>query len=339
MIFHGIAESLRSKKTRIIFQVLGIILFIYILIRVDLSAVLKSFTKIKPLEVGIILIILVTFTFIKGLRWKILLAGQGKSVSMLRSFSVYSAGLYLGVITPGRVGDFIKSLYLINRGFSFGKALFSSLVDRIFDLIFLVLIGYISFMFFPGIFKNQILVSTLILIFTIIAVLVFFWRRDILFRIAKNFTSLILPSTLGSKMDQIISEVLDEFETLSLSSIIGIILLTFGAWALHYLTFIVFANILSIEMSVSVLIVTVSAAIFTALIPVSISGLGTRELVLIFIFNRIGLTREAAVAFSFSFIIVYIIQSTIGMICWLTGPFHSRDLLSITHAKDNLPKY
>ena len=329
MTFDSLVNSLRSKKVRIAFQLLGLLLFIVILIRVDLSEVLQYFGYLDFTDGLIILAVLVTFTFVKGLRWRLLVSGQGLEISRFRAFSIYSAGLYLGIVTPGRVGDFIKSLYLINRGYPAGKSIFSSLVDRMLDLIFLVVIGYISLLFFPGIFRNQYLLSTLILVLTLMIAILLFWRRDLVSKAAKKFTSIIFPSKIVDKTDKAITDVLGEFETLDKVSSAGVLLLTVAGWILHFFTFIYFVRILSIDISIPLLIASVSAAIFTAILPVSLFGLGTRELVLIVIFGSIGLSREAAVAFSFSFILVYIVQSVIGMICWLTGPFHSEDLSRI----------
>jgi hypothetical protein len=67
---------------------------------------------------------------------------------------------------------------------------------------------------------------------------------------------------------------------------------------------------------------SISAAIFVGLIPISISGIGTRDFVLIMIFSRVGLTEEQAVTFSLTFIGVYIIIGLAGLVCWLSAPFN-----------------
>lgn len=317
---------LGGRKIRILFQILGALLFILILVRVDLSEVLAHFANLTLADGCILAAILMSFTFVKGLRWRLIVSRQGLRMSPARAFIIYSASLYLGAVTPGRVGDFIKSLYLINRGLSAGKSIFSCLVDRMFDIIFLVIIGYTSLLFFPGLFKDQYLISTAVLIVTAIVVVYLFWKRAIVSKVLNKFASAVFPSRLIEKSDRAVADLLGEFDTLDKSTAAGILFYTILAWILHYTTFIYFAHILSIDISVPLLIVIVSAAIFTALIPVSLSGLGTRELVMIVIFTNIGQTREAAVAFSFSFILVYIVQSVIGMICWLAGPLHSGSL-------------
>lgn len=335
MKLSGAAKFLQGKKSRIAMQAIGLVLFIYILIRIDLSKALASFSGISYTEVAIVVSMLILITFIKAIRWRLIVLGQGTEIPALRSFSLYYAGLYLGFITPGKVGDFIKSLYLINTGMPVSRAVFSSLVDRLADVIFLVLIGYISLLFFPGIFSNQSIISTSILVITAVAALTLFWRRDILTKIIKQFAEYVLPPKLSFGMDKALSGFLGEFDTLNARSSVIIILLTLTGWFFQYLIFFVFAKVLSINISIFVLVASVSAAIFTSMIPISISGLGTRELVLIFIFHKIGLSREAAVAFSFSFIIVAIIQCAIGLMFWLTGPFYPEDLKSITEEEEN----
>jgi uncharacterized protein (TIRG00374 family) len=313
---------LGTRWVKVLFQALGVALFIIILTRVDVREVARSYRRMSPTHAGLGIMLLFLLTLIKAVRWKKIVAAQGRAVPLGRAFRIYAASLYLGVVTPGHIGDFAKSLYLMNAGLSAGKALFSSVVDRFFDIVFLVVIGYTSLLFFPGIFTNQLSVSSLLLGIVLLATVAFFWRRDILLRFMKRFVSGMPGSNFRTNVERMITEGLGEFEKLKRGVAAHIALLTLFAWIAHYLFFIVFADGLMLGVSVPVVVVCVSAAIFTALLPVSLSGLGTRDLVLILIFGKVGLSREAAVTFSFSFILVYLIQGLTGLVCWLTAPFH-----------------
>ena len=318
-------KLLSTKWVKILFQALGVALFVIILTRVDVREIARSYRRMSLLHGALGIMLLFLLTLIKAFRWKKIVAAQGRAVPLGRAFRIYAASLYLGVVTPGHIGDFAKSLYLMNAGLSAGRALFSSVVDRFFDIVFLVVIGYTSLLFFPGIFKNQLSVSSLLLGIVLLAIAAFFWRRDILLRFMKRFVSGMPGSNFRTNVDKIITEGLGEFEKLKRGAAAHIALLTLFAWIAHYLFFIVFADALMLGVSVPVIIVCVSAAIFTALLPVSLSGLGTRDLVLILIFGKVGFSREAAVTFSFSFILVYLIQGLTGLICWLTAPFDFKE--------------
>ena len=62
------------------------------------------------------------------------------------------SSIYIGFVTPGRLGEFVKAVYLkSDKGLSLSKGMSSVLVDRLFDLYLLIILGLI------GIWKFDIL--------------------------------------------------------------------------------------------------------------------------------------------------------------------------------------
>ncbi len=313
-----------SKWVQILFQAVGVALFAVILTRVDLGKIWIAYRHIKLSHALSGIALLFVLTLLKSLRWRRIVSSQGIEVPVFMAFRIYAASLYLGVVTPGHIGDFAKSLYLAGRGMATGKAIFSSLADRLFDIVFLAVIGYASLLFFPGIFTNQLLMSSVLLALVAIAVAALACRREFLKRFVRKFISGMPNRGIRASIDRIATESIGDFGLLGIRTSAIAALLTLAAWTAHYLFFIIFAKALGLEASVPVLIVSVSAAVFVSLIPVSLSGLGTRDLALILIFSRAGLSREAAVTFSFAFILVYLIQGFTGLLCWLSVPLHSK---------------
>ncbi len=313
-----------SRWVRILFQAIGVALFAAILTRVDLRKIWNAYRHIRVSEALAGIALLYVLTLLKSLRWRRIVSTQGAEVPVFMSFRIYAASLYLGVLTPGHIGDFAKSFYLAGRGMTAGKAIFSSLADRLFDIVFLAAIGYASLLFFPGIFANQLLMSSVLLALVATAVAALFCRREFLTRFVRRFLSGMPDWGIRASIDRIATECIGEFGLLGIRTGAIAALLTLGAWTAHYLFFIIFAKALGLGASIPVLIVSVSAAVFVSLIPVSLSGLGTRDLALILIFGRAGLSREAAVTFSFAFILVYIIQGFTGLLCWMSVPIGLR---------------
>jgi uncharacterized protein (TIRG00374 family) len=66
------------------------------------------------------------------------------------SYLIYMGSLFWGTVTPGRVGDFMKVLYLKrDRAMSIGKGMSSVLVDRVFDLYILLILGCLGLLIHP----------------------------------------------------------------------------------------------------------------------------------------------------------------------------------------------
>ncbi|OQX82835.1 MAG: hypothetical protein B6D63_07100 [Candidatus Latescibacteria bacterium 4484_7] len=313
---------LKNRKiANLAFRTIGIALFAYILSRVNLGNVFRQFRNADPRILLLAAAAEAMLIITKSIRWKMIAAIQGIDIPMRKSLAAYTASLYFGIITPGRIGDFAKSYYLINSGIGIGKSIFSSLLDRIFDLIFLVIAGYISLLFFPDIIKNQLLVSSLLVLFVALTIAILFWRRNLIVKLIRRFISGLRLPRVGQKVSDLTDEMLDDFGLLTAKQVFGLILLTIIAWSFHYTFFILSAHSLGINASTGMMLISISAAIFVSLIPISIAGVGTRDLVLIMIFSRIGLSRDQAISFSFTFIIVYILVGLAGLICWFMSPF------------------
>jgi len=317
-------RTLGTRTVRILFQAVGVALFIVILAKVDRRQVWNAYRSIDLASAALGVILLFLLTLLKSLRWRRIVGVQNVRVPLWMAFRVYAASLYLGVVTPGHIGDLAKSFYLTGRGMPVGKAVFSSVADRLFDVVFLVVVGYGSLLLFPGIFRNQLLMSSLVLVLVASAVAALSWRRDLLMRFVRACMPGKGGSGIGASLARGIDESIGEFGLLSGGTLAAASALTIAAWLCHYLFFIIFAGALGLGAPVSLLVVSVSIAVFVSLVPVSISGLGTRDLVLILVFARAGLSKEAAVAFSFSFILVYILQGLVGLACWLTVPLQWR---------------
>ena len=106
-------EVPKNKILKLVFQIVGIALFVVILSRVDLKSVRDSFSGLSIMHMVGTVLILLSFTLVKAMRWRAIVRMQGGEIRPARAFAIYSSALYLGFLTPGRLGDFIKSIYLI----------------------------------------------------------------------------------------------------------------------------------------------------------------------------------------------------------------------------------
>jgi glycosyltransferase 2 family protein len=78
--------------------------------------------------------------WLKSSRWQFLLALQNKTIRNGQVFLICMSALFVGVITPGRFGEFVKAIYLNQASItSISHVFYSVLVDRFCDLCLLFL--------------------------------------------------------------------------------------------------------------------------------------------------------------------------------------------------------
>jgi uncharacterized protein (TIRG00374 family) len=97
--------------------------------------------------------------------------------------------------------------------------------------------------------------------------------------------------------------------------------LTFAFWAgIVFLAFTV-TRVLAIDVSSGFVALMMPIVTLVEIIPISVSGIGTREAAVIFFFSAVGIGSAEAVAFS----IMYLIAGTyltalVGFAAWLANP-------------------
>ncbi len=294
------------------FALLGIILW-----RVDISTfgeVLSS-AQVGPLAAafGVSLLSI----FVKASRWRGMLAALDFSYRRHRATMVYLAGIYIGIATPGRLGELARVLY-IKRDFkaSAGLGLSSVVLDRIFDLYVLMAAGLIaSFRFeLAGSLSAVFLVGVVALLGAPLMLLNP--------RFGRWFTRRILARAMRKKFGQVLSEGADDFFA-GLESMLSIRLvwwglLTVAAYLLFFWSGYLIATSLGIEIGMVDAALTLGLANLLSLVPITVAGVGTRDAVFVFAFAFLALTPTHALAFSALVLLVfYIGGGAMGFACFL----------------------
>lgn len=251
-----------------------------------------------------------------------MLGTQSIQYNLKDSFIVYLAGIYAGIVTPGRLGEFIKAVYLkADKGISLSKGMSSVLVDRLFDLYLLIILGLI------GIWKFDILgelsnTSLLLLFILILSPLVILNKR-----LMGNVIGLIYKSVIKKKA-QLRNKIEENFEDFynGVKQLVNFKLI-FSAFLtlLSYSVFFIQCYMIAIAMGISVNFITIT--LFMAIsnlisfIPISVAGLGTRDATLIYLFSLIDLSPELAVSYAFLvFITFFVCGGLMGAVAWWIKP-------------------
>ena len=248
---------------------------------------------------------------LKATRWKYILETQRICIPVGRVFRYYYASIFWGIITPGRIGEGVKILYLANENVSSGRASLSVVLDRLFDLgPVLILTGIGTAIIFDKL--KWFILTTAVLGF--ILLMIYSIRNRLRFSAICYRLSSFLPSQYRATVLQFVDEFRDDIKNLSFSK--AILLSTFSCliWFAYSFPFLVLANDLGIKASPFFIFNGVLCASVIAMVPISIGGLGTRDAFFLSYFGQIGIPNESSVLFSFMFIYMYLFNIAVGFI-------------------------
>jgi hypothetical protein len=232
---------------------------------------------------------------------------------------MYGAGLYLGILTPGRMGEIAKALYLKKDGYSMGKSLVSAVLDRLTDFTFLLAFLLFGSLFFLTLFQKQVLIFVLGIIIAIILFVV-----SLKIGLAKWFLNKIFQIFIPLKYQKSwkinFQDFINDLKIYKLKHYVVIFLITIFSWAFYYLQMYLLARGVGLNIPFLYLAISVTVAGFITLIPVSISGIGTRDAALIILFSPFLIAKEQIIAYSTLILLMVAWGALIGLICWLIKP-------------------
>ncbi len=315
------AHICMQKNLKKYLRLQGIIVFGIILWRIDLKSVYNILrnSRLEYLAGGLLLVVVILA--VKSLRWRYLMHLQGINFSHWDTFLMFSAGIFWGVLTPARVGELSKSLYLTKRGYSLGKASASVVYDRLIDIFVLLLIGYGSMMASLSVIEKK--ATYLVIILGLLAGIAIglFLHTGSRERLRRFFFQILMPKVGQGKLKLNIDEFFESLQDYKLRHMTYPLALTVLSRFVYFLITFIFAKSLSIPISFIYNVVCVSFSTFIAMLPISVAGLGTRDATLILLFSLVGLSKERAVGFAATILLMSVVAGTIGFFAWLKRPY------------------
>lgn len=130
------------SKFKIISLLLGLGILSLLIYLSDWRDVIRNIgnADLAYIAAGILLTFLLML--LKALRWRFLLRKVGIDLPIRKAWYILMAGLFISNLTPGRIGEPVRSYILKRReGTAFSKSLPSVLVERMFDILAIILLA------------------------------------------------------------------------------------------------------------------------------------------------------------------------------------------------------
>jgi uncharacterized protein (TIRG00374 family) len=304
--------------------VIGILLFVFILSRLNLGYYKTLIAGINLSGIlailAAILLLYLPILALSPYRWQRLMRRQGIYYSFWQTFLMYDASVYIGLFTPGRVGEVSRVFYL-KKEHSVGRALVSIILDRLADVVFLLLFGYFSMFLFLDILKKEVLLFGVIISALLLLVILLWKSRLPKFFLKKAFYYFV-PKKYQDLWKINFQDFFRDFKIYKSGDYVFLFFLTLVNWSVYYFVVYLFAREIGIsQVPVLYFFSTLAVVSLTALLPISIMGLGTRDAVLLAMFSLFKVPAELTIAVSMFILFLTFFTSAIGLFCWLKKPF------------------
>jgi uncharacterized protein (TIRG00374 family) len=286
----------------------------------DLRVVFSIIVDADPVPLLLSLVMVVPFVLLKAMRWKYLLRMQGFDYDFGNCTLAYLSSMYLGLVTPGRIGDFVKVLYLKkDGGIPISKGLSSVVVDRLFDLLILLCMAFTGVIALALSWNILLIILFFLLLFVLI---LFIFTNELAGRTIMNILyKVILPKKSKESAGVRFSAFYDGINQLKNVRIVFPLILSVLSYSFFFAQCYLIAGSLGISISLLNVAFCISTANLISLLPISVSGIGTRDATLISIFSVLNLSKEAALAFSIMFLFISNIATClIGLAAWFKKP-------------------
>lgn len=321
----------RVLRNRWVFRLIGVGVFVLILLKIDLREALRVLTTVNPLFVilslGLQAIALTVATF----RWQLIMHRLAIYIPFRRSLIHQLVGTAAALVTPGQLGEFIKVLYHRSLGFPVPESLLSVLVDRIYDLMMLLLFGFIALFVLFGVPPTLTVVLAAGGSIVLVAGFLFVRNREESARWIATTLARISPQTYretvrssARRLTQWIGEFRPGFLVIcGLLSFVNYVLLLLRIYSL----------VLALHMNVPFWYFVMVAPLLrlVGLVPISISGIGTRDITAIYLFAQVGVPQESSLIVSMLGLLTLEFQALVGLLVWWRYPLQL--------SKENLPSF
>ncbi len=314
--------NLKKALRRWLLRLLGTGLLLVLLWRLNLNwgQVMADVARVNFLAVMGAVGLIFPIIGLKAWRWRYLLTNYKINLSTSQAIALYGQGMAAGSITPGQAGDVIKAFYLQKQGYALGKSIGSVLLDRLFDVLILVFFAIFGLLQLGKNYTGQL--PTMLGLLAVVG-------GGIIILVVPRFSAFFLEQVPARLVQQKIqcgkawAEIRSEQDrastgyNLSMASIGGSMLLTLLTAGLAIGRTWLLALAIGISLDPSAVLAVSSLATVASLVPVTINGIGARDLTLISVMSQLGYNNEIAVTLSTLLLLLNLFNLFAGYAVWI----------------------
>jgi len=227
---------------------------------------------------------------LRFVRWQwYLTTTSHQDLSILQSFRYYLIG-FAFTTTPGKVGEMIRSVFLYTHNVSFSQSISMYFIERLSDLLTMVLLSALVLSQFSGYAKW--LIPPILVAAVILTVL----QRPTLLHSIQMLLQRYLPEKFGQLASKIFELLAHASGLLTFKFLYGGLALSLVAWAAEGVGFYLILHYLDVEIGVALAIGIYAMSIVIGAASFMPGGLGGTEAAMLIFLMSLGVSQEIALA-------------------------------------------
>lgn len=306
-------------RFRLAMRLLGPLLIVWVMWRfADLGLLVDTFAQAAawPLVAAVLLDAVVVHA--KLWRWRYLLRSVDVPLSVGSAYRAYLPSLFLGLVTPGRVGDALRIQYLKRDhsvGYSDGLAV--SIVDRLCDVYVLLAFVALGIVHLANVISAPLARTTWIAVVVVALAPAFLFVRGV----AEPAAQWLYGRFADGESHEGLSVFFTALRRQLGPSLVVPVVLTVVAFVTNYVQAWLVTRALGIDLTFIDVAALLAISSLLSLLPISISGIGVRESFFALIFPAFGLVETLGIAFGFGVLgVIYVPALLAGFIAWVAWP-------------------
>ena len=299
---------------------IGAAVLAFVLTRVNVAMVTESLAGANMLYLLAALILTLPLLILEAARWKYLTDRLTLHMDFWECFRIFNSALFIGLVTPARLGEFLRYTYLKEKGYSTTKALFSVFLDRFFDILFLLIAAYIGFSLFFSRLAGDAVAYALVALIAGFALFLAFLRTRLATRLVTMAYGYFAAKIFRKEARHDQGSIASMLSIINFQNIAVVAVMTAASWALYFFQSYLLAKSIGIGLGFTEIAALISFSGILNLLPLSVAGIGTRDALYVVAFSLLGLRPETAIAFSVLVLSMIVANALFSLPFWLSRP-------------------
>ena len=281
---------------KIFIPIIGILILIYLILDIGIWEIVDTFLSLSPIYLVIAAVLTLPRLLVRNYAWQVILKKHKIKLSYIDSLKVFLIGYFYASVTPGYMGHLVRIPYLKEKTKEpLGKLTTNTLIESIMHTLSLYGMMVLGAFLIIGEYPYVFTITSIFLAISIL-IYVFFIKRERGEKFFFIFVKYLIPKKFKGSTTQFVNSFYKDFPRLRdliIPFLLGII-----TWIIIFSQIYIIGLSLGIDVPYHYFLLLYAIANVVAFIPITFSGFGTRELVVVTLFSIFGVEPATAIVLS-----------------------------------------